>query len=189
MDGFSGCSAPANPTVLCTNSGPPRTCFGDLGAPLIVQPGADTILTDPSNSDGAGWRLAGIATVGDCNSVSLFESLFDQGAHDFLADSPPPSDTTPPETTIDKPPKRKMTKRKARKAKVEFSSDDPKAHFQCRLDDHPFVGCSSPQRLAKLGKLKKGRHRIEIRAIDVAGNVDASPAEAMFKVTRKRHRA
>ncbi len=51
--------------------------------------------------------------------------------------------------------------------------------FECRIDAAAFSGCSSPFTPAALGE---GPHTFEVRAIDLAGNVDASPATRPFTV-------
>ena len=38
----------------------------------------------------------------------------------------------------------------------------------------------------KLKRLKRGKRRFEVRAIDAAGNVDASPATKKFRVPKKK---
>ncbi len=84
-----------------------------------------------------------------------------------------------PETRIDKAPKRKSDKRNV---KVTFSSDTRGASFECRLDRDPFAPCTSPDRF----RVKPGRHRFSVRAIDAAGNADPSPASVRFRVKKKR---
>jgi hypothetical protein len=54
--------------------------------------------------------------------------------------------------------------------------------FECSLDGDGFTPCTSPFKT----KVKKGKHTFEVRAIDEADNVDATPAEFAFKVKRKR---
>jgi len=88
-------------------------------------------------------------------------------------------DRAAPETTITKPPKRKLKKRKAT---VEFSSDDPAAAFECALDSASFEGCTSP---LVLKRLKPGKHSLGVRAVDGSGNVDRTAAIAAFKVKRR----
>lgn len=93
---------------------------------------------------------------------------------------PPPDvtpDTTPPATTIGKGPKKKTKKRKA---KFTFSSDDPAASFQCKLDRKSFAACSSPKKV----KVKPGKHKFAVEAIDAAGNIDASAAKFAWKVLK-----
>jgi hypothetical protein len=93
---------------------------------------------------------------------------------------PPAGDSQAPETTITKQPKRKSKKRKA---KFEFISSEAGSTFQCSLDGKPFSPCTSP---LKTKKLKRKKHTFAVRATDAAGNTDASPAQAKFKVKKKR---
>jgi hypothetical protein len=92
-------------------------------------------------------------------------------------------DTAPPDTTITKGPKKK-TKKKT--ATFEFSGTDARAlaGFECSLDGGAFASCTSPHRV----KVKKGKHTFEVRAIDTAGNRDASVATYSWKVKRKKKR-
>ncbi len=91
--------------------------------------------------------------------------------------TPPTADTDPPETTIDKAPKRKSAKRKA---KFAFSSDEPGSTFECRVDKNQFETCTARTRF----KTRPGKHTLEVRALDPAGNVDPTPAKAKWKVRR-----
>jgi hypothetical protein len=91
-------------------------------------------------------------------------------------------DTTRPQTTITKKPKKSSAKRKA---KFKFTSSEPGSTFECRFDKaKKFTACKSP--LTK--KVKPGKHKFEVRAIDRAGNADATPATWKFKVTAPKHR-
>jgi TolB protein len=112
--------------------------------------------------------------------VVMFEGSPDWAPR--VAVEPPPADTTPPETTITKGPKKKSAKRKA---KVFFESNEPNSTFECQLDRKAFAPCASPQ---KYKRLKAKRHKISVRATDAAGNVDQTPAQARFKVKKKKKR-
>ena len=68
-----------------------------------------------------------------------------------------------------------------RQVKFKFKSSEPGSSFECKLDKKPFKPCKSPK---KLKRLKKGKHKFRVRAIDAAGNTDASPAKDKFKVVR-----
>ncbi|HKT83355.1 MAG TPA: hypothetical protein VJQ84_05910 [Solirubrobacterales bacterium] len=86
-------------------------------------------------------------------------------------------DMIAPETTIGKKPKKKSGKRRV---KFVFASSEPGSRFECKLDGaKKFIPCTSP--LTKT--VKPGKHKLEVRAIDAAGNLDASPARWSFKVT------
>jgi|tagenome__1003787_1003787.scaffolds.fasta_scaffold20939752_2 hypothetical protein len=54
-------------------------------------------------------------------------------------------------------------------ASVTFSSADPTARFQCRIDAGPWAACTSPL-------LVGGSHQLAVRAVDPAGNVDPTPS-------------
>lgn len=88
------------------------------------------------------------------------------------------ADFDPPETTITDRPKRKTKKEKPRFA---FEADEAGAIFECRYDRAPWDRCRSPKR----NKVKVGKHRFRVRAIDVGGNVDPTVAVVKFKRQRK----
>jgi hypothetical protein len=87
-------------------------------------------------------------------------------------------DTDPPETAITKQPKSKTTKTKA---KFKFTSSEPNSTFQCKLDKAEFKSCRSPR---KYKHLKPGKHKFKVLATDAAGNRDATPAKAKWRVLR-----
>ena len=95
----------------------------------------------------------------------------------FAASTTPAGDTDPPQTTIAKAPKRKSAKRKA---KFEFTSSESGSTFQCKLDRGEFAACAAKAKF----KVKPGKHKLEVAAIDAAGNVDPTPAKAKWKVKR-----
>jgi hypothetical protein len=84
-------------------------------------------------------------------------------------------DATAPETTLASAPKSAMT---ATSATFAFSASE-NGTFECRLDGAPFALCASPTSYSGLGQ---GDHRFEVRAIDAAGNADASPALHPWKI-------
>ena len=90
-------------------------------------------------------------------------------------------DATAPETTLTKAPKAKTTKRQAT---FDFVSSEAGASFECSVDGAAFAGCIAP----RIVKARKGKHVFQVRAIDAAGNKDASPARASWKVIKKRKR-
>jgi hypothetical protein len=92
-------------------------------------------------------------------------------------------ETTPPETTLTKAPKRKIKTRKRKKrVRFEFVSSEPGSDFRCVVDDEPPVGCDSPFK----HRFRRGKHRFEVQAIDQADNADPTPAFAKFKLKRKK---
>jgi len=89
------------------------------------------------------------------------------------------SDVIPPETTFTKKPKTGFK----RTAVIGFASSEAGSHFECKIDtSKKFKPCSSPLRLKHL---KYGKHKIQVRAIDAAGNVDPTPLRGKWKVIKK----
>ena len=85
----------------------------------------------------------------------------------FVVDSVAPNTTitgNPPQTTEDNTPT------------FTFTSTEAGA-FQCAIDDGAFTVCGSPFTAAPLDV---GLHTFTVRAIDLAGNVDGSPATVSF---------
>ncbi|MEE6263817.1 right-handed parallel beta-helix repeat-containing protein [Plantactinospora sonchi] len=82
----------------------------------------------------------------------------------------PPPDTTAPQTSLDSTPPSTTT---SPTASFTFSADEPDVTFECSLDGAPFTGCVAPVNLAGLAV---GGHEFRVRAVDAAGNVDATPA-------------
>jgi hypothetical protein len=152
-------------------------CIADFGASGCVDPPMDSLNAS----------FAVVATADGKNVYSVAPSS--DAVNSFAVEptppvipppDPTPADTTAPETTIDKGPKKKSTKTRA---KFSFSSSEPGSTFECKLDKKAFAPCSSP---TKVKKLKAKKHKFLVRAKDAAGNVDASPAVKKFKVLEKK---
>lgn len=186
---------------------------GAVGAATVSIVGADTTAPqtqiDSGPADGASLASTAAAFTFSANDpASTFECKLDDdvfaacaspkdysglsnGSHTFSVrasdiavnvDASPATrtwaaDTTPPETQID------SAKAKKRKAKFSFSSSESGSTFKCKLDKKVFESCTSPQ---KLKRLKSGKHKFSVEAIDAAGNVDATPATARVKVHKPR---
>jgi hypothetical protein len=59
-----------------------------------------------------------------------------------------------------------------------FASDQAEARFECQIDGGAFSRCESPLAL----RLAAGPHSLQVRAVDLAGVVDPSPATASWTV-------
>jgi hypothetical protein len=146
----------------------------DAGNPAAAAPGATDL-------DGNARAIDG---NGDCTArrdIGADERVV--APNPTCTPPPPPAaagDEDPPETEITKGPKKKSKKRKA---KFEFSADEPGSTFECALDKKPFEPCSSPK---KYKKLKRRRHSFQVRSIDGAGNLDPTPDLHKFKIKKKR---
>jgi hypothetical protein len=96
---------------------------------------------------------------------------------ELLSPTPAFLDTFPPSTYIT------ALKRLGRHGMlILFSSSEP-GTFACKLDGAAFRPCRTPQRFRRL---TPGRHRFAVKAIDAAGNEDATPAVRSFRIGGKR---
>jgi hypothetical protein len=100
-------------------------------------------------------------------------AVFDAAAGDYVA-AYGGADGTPPETTID------AATITGDHARLTFSASEAGARFECQLDGGGFHACASP---AEYAGLAVGLHTFAVRATDLAGNVDPTPALRTFSVT------
>jgi 6-phosphogluconolactonase (cycloisomerase 2 family) len=88
-----------------------------------------------------------------------------------------PNDWSPPETWITSAPAGTVDQAPT----FGFASDEKPVRFECRLDDGSFGPCSGPA-ATHTPEADVGSHRFEVRAIDAAGNLDATPATETFAI-------
>ena len=62
---------------------------------------------------------------------------------------------------------------------VAFSASEAGSTFECRLDEGDWHACSSPE---PVSGMTEGRHTFAVRATDLAGNTDPTPAVRSFAV-------
>jgi hypothetical protein len=144
-----------------------------------------------STADGASFecKLDGAGAWSPCSSPETFTGL-SEGQHTFSVRAKDPAgnvdpvpatrtwrvDLTSPETAIHSGPSGATT---SSSATFGFSSSESGSSFQCRIDGGEWGQCSSPKVYADL---QLGGHTFEVRAIDGAANVDASPAKRTWSV-------
>lgn len=89
-------------------------------------------------------------------------------------------DTTPPDTALSGGP---AAVTKASTASFTVTGSDPGgsgvAKVECSLDDAAFANCPAP---AEYAGFAEGHHTLRARAKDVAGHLDASPAEHVWDI-------
>jgi hypothetical protein len=94
----------------------------------------------------------------------------------FTVDTAPPPDTTAPDTTITSGPNGSTNDSTPTFA---FTSSEANSVFECRVDSGAWANCTGPWTTSTLAD---GAHSVSVRATDVAGNTDASPATRSFTV-------
>ncbi|PYM92880.1 MAG: hypothetical protein DME04_13985 [Candidatus Rokuibacteriota bacterium] len=128
-------------------------------------------------------------TFATCTSPQSYSALAD-GSHTFQVRATDPAgnvdptpgsftwtiDTTAPDTTITANP---LAVTNSTSASFSFSATKAGSTFECKLDGATFAACTSPQSYSSLAA---GSHTFQVRAIDTAGNVDASPASFTWTI-------
>ena len=87
-------------------------------------------------------------------------------------------DKTAPTTTVDGPP----AATNATSADLTFAGADALSgvkRLECKLDNGEYAACESPLQVSNLAD---GAHTLSVRAVDVADNVDATPATHTWTV-------
>ena len=181
-------SATQTVTVAAADTTPPETTIGAAPVGTVASPSASISFS----SDEAGVRfecaLDG-APFTSCSSPAGYGGLAD-GTHVFdvravdTAGNADPSparaawtvDRTPPNTTITSAP---VWGTRSTTATIAFVSTEPGGRFECALDGAAFIPCISPW---SRGGLSRTTHGFRVRAIDVAGNVDATPATHSWRI-------
>ena len=86
-------------------------------------------------------------------------------------------DNTPPDTAITISPSATTN---STNASFGFTSSEANSTFACRLDGGAFSSCTSPMSYSSLAT---GTHMFQVRATDLAGNVDATAASYAWTIT------
>lgn len=86
-------------------------------------------------------------------------------------------DSTPPQTTVSDAPEGPQREIPT----FTLSSSESPARFECQVDLGAFTTCASPYTPTGLGD---GAHTIKVRAVDEAGNRDATPESRSFTLDR-----
>ncbi len=167
----------------------PDTSFTATEPTQTNDPTGDFVFTSPDATATFECSIDGAAFTA-CTSPLATASLAD-GTHALLVrardaagnvDASPASytwtvDTAPPDTLIVNGPSGSVN---GRTATFSFGSTEGASIFECSLDGAVFVACPAS---GTFSGLSGGGHTLQVRAVDAAGNVDASPAERTWSVS------
>lgn len=174
IESAGGCTV-AGQTATCPSTGVVRvriaasdlndsiTKNAPIGADLFGGVGDDTLMSQ----DGA-------ADVADCggDTDSATVDIVDSAPNCEQVSAPAP------DTTLGSGPEGFT---QSTSASFEFSSDQPSAGFQCKLDSEDWAACSSPKSYADL---PEGHRLFQVRAVNGFGIADSDPATAAWTIDR-----
>ena len=137
-----------------------------LGTPFMSSAANPTINNVSSTKQPLDTSTGLVAIAGDDGTKTYLHNTIDLSQ----------ADTTPPETTIDSGPSGTVNNPDAR---FTFSASEAGSRFQCSLDGASFTACTSP---ALYSSLSDGAHSLQVRAIDIVGNTDPTPASSTWTI-------
>ena len=143
-----------------------RSCPGPFAAPTGL---IDSDVADESSSTLSPLSVSDPGGAIACVVLDVSVGWYVVDDVSFSRDLQPDTEITagPPASTLDT------------SATFAFRANQA-ASFQCALDAGPFEPCASPRRIDGLGT---GSHSLQVRAVDIYGAVDASPATQTWTVT------
>src|SRR6266542_951225 len=185
-------AARAGTLTSCPDTTPPSVVLSAPAAGTLVGPGGVTVSGTASDNVGVGkvepaangvvvaTKFASPYTLTWTPKASGAYTLelraYDAVRNVGTASVSVTADVTPPETTIaSQPPSPNGS---ADGARFEFTASEA-ASFACSLDSAGFSACSSPTFFTGLAA---GDHTFQVRATDLPGNVDATPATVTWTV-------
>ncbi len=165
-------------TLRLTSSAPNYVTLSGAGCAefsVTAQPASADVL--PLGNTVFTVQYAPINVGIDTCVVNIANNDSDENPYDFTINGVG-TDITPPETHLTATPADPSTNSAA---SFSFTGTDHVGvtSFMCNLDSGGFVACSNPQSYAGLAL---GAHTFQVKAIDAAGNVDASPASHTWTI-------
>ncbi len=172
---------PAVAWAGCSLFDPPETTITSGPSGFVSSTSATFYFTSDCSTASFSCSLDG-GTYASCPSPKSYTGL-SQGSHTFKVyayysralDGTPAArtwtvDTVKPDTTITSAP---PSPTKNSTLTYQFTSNEKALRFECSFNGSGYSTCTSPH---SIGPVADGRHTFNVRAVDLAGNIDASPA-------------
>lgn len=189
VDSLGNVGAPSAPTTFTIDgtvlAAPAFTAPGELvatatpsmegtaepGRLVTVREGSVTVCTATASASSQ-WTCVAVPLIEGAHTVTATAS--DGIGNESAASTRTFTvDTRAPDTSFTQQPLASTTERRA---SFGYASTELGARFECSLDGAAYGGCEAGYPVAL------GAHVLAARSIDLAGNVDASPAEARWTV-------
>ncbi|HEY1014938.1 MAG TPA: Ig-like domain-containing protein, partial [Herpetosiphonaceae bacterium] len=171
-------NTPANGSVT-NNPLPPVTGSAESGAVVTVFIDGSSIGTVTADASG-NWSLTPPAPLTDGTHTTRARASdpagntsVDSNTNTFTVD------TAEPDTTLTATPPAISNSASASFAFTGAGTGSAVARFECSLDGAPFATCASPQNLSGLAE---GSRTFRVRAVDIAGNTESTPASFTWRI-------
>jgi hypothetical protein len=174
---------PHNPAILSSipkspanNNNPKLKGLAAAGSIVRIYKTAGCTGSPVKAGSASTFTSTGVPVTVANNTTTIFHATATDSSNNTSTCSPGftyVEDSTPPNTSITST----TLHPKYHSATLAFSSTEAGSTFQCRIDGGPFASCTSPKTYSGLAA---GHHTFSVRAIDKAGNVDATPAGTGF---------
>jgi hypothetical protein len=165
--------------ALLTTARPSFSGHAEPGAAVELFVDGSSLGTAPANGVTGSWALTpgsslaqGVAQV-KARAIDVAGNVGEFGATRQLT-----IDSIAPVTTIHGAP---TAPTRADTVSITFTADDPQASFSCRIDAAVYAPCASA---LTTPQLTEGAHTINVRAKDVAGNVELPAQQVTFTIDR-----
>lgn len=181
------------PTPVPADTTPPETTLHSTPERLVNRSSADLTYSGTTGDTARFECRRDDGAFAACPDYGITLTDLDDGDHAFevravdAAGNADPSpartawsvDTVAPDTSLDDGPAALIA---ADTATFAYSADgaDELVRFECRTDAADWARCPAGRRV--LEGVEDGAHRFEVRAVDAAGNADATPAERAWTV-------
>ncbi|WP_028650704.1 S8 family serine peptidase [Nocardioides halotolerans] len=168
----------ANPSGPATSTTPAITGTAEAGSTVTLYGNSACTGTPLGSGTAAAFQSTGVtATVPANTTTTIFAAATKPGQLDSDCSTSSVSyvnDSIAPDTTITTAFPGGVAK--ALTVPIGFTASEAGSAFACSLDAAPFSACTSPASLS----VTAGQHTFQVRATDVVGNADASPASVTF---------
>ena len=166
-------TAPANGATISGSVTVSATASDNVAVGRVeFSAGGSLFATDTTSPYGASWN-PGSTPDGPVTITAMAVDTAGLVASDSATVT---LDRTAPDTIIDTGPSGTVT---SSSASFAFHATESGSTFACSTDGAPYVACVSP---AALSGLANGSHTFAVRATDLAGNVDPTPASRTWTV-------